>query len=71
MEAPIDQQAAARLALGRILRLASRPSQLGDVEEYERCRAIILDVHAPDATFRADPVHSYARDHGKGAAGQW
>ena len=32
----------ALLALGRILRLGSRPTQPGDVEEYERCRAIIL-----------------------------
>lgn len=33
-----------KLALGRILRLASRPEEPGDAEEYERCRALILDV---------------------------
>lgn len=31
------------LALGRIFRLMSRPSQPCDVAEYERCRAIILN----------------------------
>jgi hypothetical protein len=36
------------LALGRILRLAARPEQPGDVAEYERCRALILDELAPD-----------------------
>lgn len=30
------------LAIGRLLALGSRPSQVGDVEEYERCKAIIL-----------------------------
>lgn len=35
------------LALGRIFRLASRPYQEGDIEEYERCRAIIMDLSRP------------------------
>lgn len=30
----------AELALGRILRLASRPARPGDTLEYERCRAV-------------------------------
>lgn len=34
------------LAIGRILRLGSRPTQSGDIEDYERCRAIIME-HAP------------------------
>lgn len=59
--------AAFELAFGRILRLASRPEQPGDVEEYERCRAIIMEL--------ADPTPGYspniARDRGKGSAGQW
>ena len=37
-----DKRRAAELALGRILRMGSRPAQPGDVEEYERCRAIIM-----------------------------
>ena len=30
------------LAIGRLLRVGSRPTQPGDIEEYERCRAIIM-----------------------------
>ena len=33
-----------QLALGRILRLASRPEQSGDIAEYERCRKLFLDA---------------------------
>lgn len=33
-----------QLALGRILRLAARPAQDGDVAEYERCRKIFMDA---------------------------
>lgn len=54
------------LALGRIFRMGARPTQPGDVEEYERCRAIImgeLDPPAPD--WRPD----YARDRNRGASG--
>ena len=32
------------LAFGRIFRLMSRPNRPGDMEEYERCRALILDA---------------------------
>jgi hypothetical protein len=42
-----DQQVAKQtfeLALGRILRIANRPFQDGDFEEYERCRAICMDA---------------------------
>ena len=31
-----------QLAIGRLLRLGSRPTQPGDIDEYERCRTIIL-----------------------------
>ena len=54
------------LALGRILRLSSRPFQEGDIEEYERCRAIIM-AESPEPT--PDHRPSYARDRMKGAAG--
>ena len=36
----------ARLAFGRILRMGARPAQEGDGEEYERCRAIVMEAHA-------------------------
>jgi hypothetical protein len=53
------------LAIGRILRLGSRPTQPGDVEDYERCRAIIME-HAPATN---DYEVNWARDRLKGAAG--
>lgn len=34
------------LAIGRIFRLMLRPCQPGDVEQYERCRQLILE-YAP------------------------
>lgn len=55
------------LAFGRILRMASRPAQPGDVAEYERCRTIILNALGnPEVV---DYSHNYARDRLKGAAG--
>jgi hypothetical protein len=57
----------AQLALGRIFRLASRPAQPGDIEEYHRCRAIILDALEPSDT--PDYILNWARDRLKGAQG--
>lgn len=53
------------LAIGRIFRMASRPSQPGDVAEYERCRGLILD--RVDAS--VDMAPCYIRDRMRGAAG--
>lgn len=53
------------LALGRILRMGSRPTQPGDVAEYERCRGIILDLSEQSM----DYAPNYARDRLKGAQG--
>lgn len=53
------------LALGRIMRLASRPAERGDIAEYERCRAIILDLCEPKNEYEPN----YARDRMLGAAG--
>jgi hypothetical protein len=55
------------LALGRIFRMGSRPTQPGDIEEYERCRAIILDAIDPPPFIDYRP--NYARDRNSGAAG--
>lgn len=55
------------LALGRIFRMGARPTQPGDVEEYERCRAIILD--ASEAPAGDDRAPNFARDRRKGAQG--
>jgi hypothetical protein len=51
-----------RLALGRIFRLASRPTQDGDVQEYERCRKIIMDLCDP---VTPDWTPDYGRDSKK------
>lgn len=56
----------AELALGRILRMASRPAQPGDVAEYERCRALIMDHFTAPAQ---DYTPNYARDCRMGAQG--
>ena len=59
---PTSEQIVA-LALGRIFRMGSRPTQPGDVEEYERCRALILE-HAVAQPESWTP--NYVRDYGKG-----
>jgi hypothetical protein len=69
----MNQQMSAemKLALGRIFRLASRPAQEGDVAEYERCRALILNAaDAAGINTSPDYQHCWARDRLKGAAGQ-
>lgn len=58
------------LALGRIFRMGARPTQPGDVEEYERCRRIILDeVDDPGVSTREGYQPNWARDRLKGAQG--
>lgn len=61
-----EDSAAFGLAFGRILRMGSRPTQPGDIEEYERCRAIIMGMR-PDAV--APYQLNWARDRNKGAQG--
>lgn len=57
---------AVELAIGRILRMGARPTQPGDVEEYERCRAIIMaECDEPSPGWSPN----YARDRLKGAQG--
>ena len=54
------------LAIGRILRLGSRPTQPGDIEQYERARAVILaELGNRVEAYR----HNWARDRLLGAAG--
>lgn len=57
---------AIRCALGRIFRMGARPTQPGDVEEYEQCRNLILDLSEPPGE---DYRPNYARDRMKGAQG--
>lgn len=57
------------LAIGRIFRIVSRPTQPGDVAEYERCRAIIMDLAEAAGHIGVDHRPNYARDSRKGAPG--
>lgn len=64
-----DQEATkhlVRCAIGRIFMMGSRPTEPGDVEEYERCRAIILD-NVEEQPLGWTP--NYARDRNSGAQG--
>jgi hypothetical protein len=61
-----EQDKVFQLAMGRIFRLMSRPTQPGDVEEYERCRAIVMSASEPR---QPNYVPNYARDRRCGAAG--
>lgn len=56
---------AIRLALGRIFGMMQRPGKPGDVAEYERCRALILDHAEGTESYE----HNWARDRLKGAQG--
>lgn len=67
MSNPDGPSTLAELALGRIFLLGSRPFQPGDIEEYERCRAIVLDAVGRDMP--ADYKPNYARDRLRGAQG--
>ena len=53
------------LALGRIFGMMQRPTAPGDIAEYERCRAIVLDIAEP----QPDRSPNWARDRFKGAGG--
>jgi hypothetical protein len=61
--APVEVQ----LAIGRLLRMMSRPERPGDLDDYHACRSIILDASpVPVEDYRPN----YARDRRRGAAGQ-
>jgi len=62
-------KAAAQLAFGRIMRMASRSEQDGDTAEYFRCRAIIFEALEAGDIYDRSP--SFAADYGKGDQSQW
>lgn len=66
MLTPIEDQIVS-LTLGRIFRMGARPSQPGDLEEYERCRRIIVETMDPQSD--EDRAPNWVRDRLKGAAG--
>lgn len=53
MNTTADMNKAAQLAIGRILRMGARPFQPGDIEEYERCRAIVMAAAAAESNAQA------------------
>lgn len=59
------------LALGRIFRLGSRPTQPGDIEQYEAARRVFWAAYDDDP-FPVSPDHTpnHARQRGEGAQGQ-
>lgn len=59
-----ERNAIFRLALGRIFRLASRPTQPGDVEQYEAARRAFWAAY-DTAPFAVEPDRSpnHARYH--------
>lgn len=58
------------LALGRIFSLMSRPCEPGDVETYERCRAIVCDELVGKGNALPSAYEpSWARDRRSGAQG--
>lgn len=50
-----EQRAAVNCAFGRIFAMLSRPTEPGDVAEYERCRRVVLDIVEP-------PIPDYRPD---------
>lgn len=66
-----ERNAIFRLALGRIFRLASRPTQPGDVEQYEAARRAFYAAYDA-APFAVEPDHrpNHAGQRRDGAQGQ-
>jgi hypothetical protein len=50
------------LALGRLFRLGSRPTQEGDIEEWYRIRNVVLTLGDEPK----DHSPNFARDHSRG-----
>ena len=67
-----QERKAIELALGRILRMASRPAQPGDEREWYRCRDLIMRLlDSDDMPYNWYPPERpcWVRDRNKGAAG--
>jgi hypothetical protein len=58
-----------KLAIGRLMRILSRPYQPGDDDEYWRCRNIILDASEEAGFDFTDYAPNWVRDRLKGAQG--
>ncbi len=62
-----ESRQAFELAFGRILRMGARPAQPGDIEEYNRCRAVCFDAVEGVLDLTPDYAPNYIRDCSKGA----
>lgn len=64
---PAPERAAVNCALGRIFAMLSRPTKPGDVAEYERCRAAVLDIVEPSTPeYRPNWARDGAAARGRG-----
>lgn len=61
-----EKAQARRLVIGRLLRMMSRPSEPGDIDEYHRLRGILLDLAEAEPV---DYAPNWVRDRLKGAQG--
>jgi hypothetical protein len=64
---PQDQKTV-DMAMGRIFGMMTRPTQDGDLQEYQRCRNLILDL-TEGTIDTSDRSPCYIRDRNKGAQG--
>ena len=62
------ETASVAMALGRIFGMMQREARAGDVEEYERCRALVMGALGADTDAMASRAN-WARDRKRGAAG--
>jgi len=65
MASPEEKRALARLAIGRLFLLGSRPHQEGDDEAYAECRAVLIHITPKPS----DVAPNYARQGRGGAQG--
>ena len=62
------ETASVAMALGRIFGMMQREARAGDVEEYERCRALVIGALKAETDAMASRPN-WARDRKRGAAG--
>ena len=63
-----ESRAITELALGRIFRLLSRPYQPGDIEQYEKCRKVVMELADTDGEeLQRPPLPGW--NFGRGAEG--
>jgi hypothetical protein len=61
----VERKCLVERALGRLFSILARPYREGDVEEYNRCKSIIMAISPPST----DQGPNYVRQRGGGAQG--